>query len=148
MNESAKSKAELIDEKLMGLAVMDGDEDYGIVCRIERVNSDYFCYTTTGHKFYAGLLLNLVAAISRMEKAVEKANSIDDPNHSIYEPQINRQNTLVTRRHKAHSKQMRMHSQVDTFAKFDDGSIDITTYVSSGEAFEEDSQKSDDEKGK
>lgn len=138
MNEqSGKSKADLIDEKLMGLEINDGGKSYGIVCEITLCNGNYTVHTNLGYKFNAGLILNLVAAANRAAKAAAKAEANTDPNVEILMPESNFTNTLVTKRHKAHSKTMRMHAPVDTVAKINGERIDITSNVTSVNAFPE-----------
>lgn len=140
MNQSnQQSKIDYIDEKLMGLEIIDSDNDYGIVCRIDQVNSDFVCYTTRGYKFNAGLLLNLVAAVNRMEDAANKAESNTDPNIEYLAPENTFANTQVRSRPKAHSKQMSMNGRVNNTAEIGDEKINITSTVSSSEKFAEES---------
>jgi len=132
-----KSKAELIDDKLMGLEIEDEDNDYGVVCRIEQVDSNFICYTTKGFQFNAGLLLNLVAAVNRMTKAQDQRNSNNDPNIEILDPENNFSNTQVRARPKAHSKSAQMTGRIDTIARINNESINITTTVTSNDSFPE-----------
>lgn len=141
MSESiSKSKAELIDEKLMGLEITDNDKEYGVICRIVQTNGDFTVYTTLGFSFNAGLILNLVAAANRNDKAAAKSESNSDPKVEFLPPQNVFTNTQVRSRPKAHSKPMRMNGTINNTAKIDDQEINITTYVSSGDSFPEESR--------
>lgn len=139
-NDSGKSKAELIDEKLMGLEINDGDNCYGVICRIDQINNDFKVYTNLGYSFNAGLILNLVALSNLYEKAATKAEENDDPNVEYLAPAFIH-NAIVSNkvmnktRPKAHSKQMRMNGTVNNTASIDGDEVNITSHVSPKENF-------------
>jgi hypothetical protein len=147
MSESnGKSKAELIDEKLMGLEIIDGDNDYGVIVRITQTNGEFKVYTNLGHSFNAGLILNLLALSNLHERAAEKAANNEDDNVTYLSPayrenaRISSDKVVSKPRPMAHSKQMRMNGTINNTAKFNDEEINITSYVSSGESFPEESK--------
>lgn len=145
-----KSRAELIDEKLMGLEIKDGDKDYGIIVRITQTNGDFKVYTNLGHSFNAGLILNLIALTNLYEKAATKAANETDDKVTHLAPayfenaRISSDKIVSTPKPKAHSKQMRMNGTINNTAKVNDEEINITSYVSSGDSFPEESKKEND----
>lgn len=141
---SEKSKAELIDEKLMGLEIEDGDKNYGIICRITQTNNDFKVYTTLGYSFNAGLILNLVALVNLHEKAAQKAESNDDPNVEYLAPAFienaRLSNKIMSRpKPMAHAKELRSNGSMNNTAKVSkDEEIFITSYTSKRQSFVED----------
>lgn len=141
---SKKSKAELIDEKLMGLEIEDGDKNYGIICRITQTNNDFKVYTTLGYSFNAGLILNLVALVNLHEKAAQKAESNDDPNVEYLAPAFienaRLSNKIMSRpKPMAHAKELRSNGSMNNTAKVSkDEEIVITSYTSKRQSFVED----------
>lgn len=143
--ESKKSKAELIDEKLMGLEINDGDKDYGIICRIDQINNDFKVYTNLGYSFNAGLILNLVALANLYEKAAEKAENETDENVTHLSPayfeNASISNKVMSRpKPMAHSKQLRSNGSINTNAVIDDEVINITSHVSGKTSFPEENE--------
>jgi hypothetical protein len=142
--EIPKSKSELIDEKLMGLEIKDNDNDYGIICRIVQVNNDFKVYTTLGHSFNAGLILNLLALANLHEKAAQKAQDNDDPNVEYLAPAFienaRLSNKIMSRpKPMAHSKELRSNGSVNNTAKVSkDEEIVITSHTSKRQSFVED----------
>lgn len=148
MSESnSKSKAELIDEKLMGLEINDGDKDYGVVVRIVQTNGDFKVYTNLGYSFNAGLILNLLALSNLHERAASNAENEADDNVTHLPPayksnaRISSDKVVAKPRPKAHSKQMRMNGTINNTAQINDEEINITSYVSSGDSFPEENRK-------
>lgn len=143
---SDKSKYELIDEKLMGLEINDGDKDYGVIVRITQTNGDFKVYTNLGYSFNAGLILNLLALSNLHAKAAAKSeNETDDkvthlPPAYTNNARISSDKIVAKPRPKAHSKQMRMNGTINNTAKVNDEEINITSYVSSGDSFPEESR--------
>lgn len=140
---NSKSKAELIDEKLMGLEINDGDKDYGIICRIVETNNNFKVYTTLGYSFNAGLILNLVALANLHEKAAEKAESNDNPNVEFLAPayfdNAKLSNKIMSRpKPMAHTKSLRSNGSINNTAKVgNDEEIIITSHTSNNESFPE-----------
>lgn len=140
-DKSSKSKAELIDEKLMGLEINDGDKTYGVIVRIDQINNDFKVYTNLGYSFNAGLILNLVAIANLEQRAAEKAEQNDDENVE-YLPPAFIDNAIVSNkimnkpRPMAHSKQMRMNGTISNTADVGDDKVDITTYTSPKQKFQ------------
>jgi hypothetical protein len=142
--EPSKSRAELIDEKLMGLEINDGDKDYGIICRIDQINNDFKVYTNLGYSFNAGLILNLVALANLYEKAEEKAKNETDENVTHLSPAYFENailsNKIMSRpKPMAHSMPLRSNGSINTTAKVSkDEEINITSYTSKRQTFPED----------
>lgn len=142
-----KSKAELIDEKLMGLEIKDNDNDYGIIVRITQTNNDFKVYTNLGYSFNAGLILNLLALANLHERAANSANNEADDNVQHLPPaytnnaRISSDKIVSKPRPKAHAKRMRMNGTINNSVNVNDEEIDITTYLSSGDAFPEERAK-------
>lgn len=143
-NLSRKSKSELIDEKLMGLEINDGDKNYGIICRIDQVNDSFKVYTNLGYSFNAGLILNLVALSNLYEKAAESAENNTDDNVQHLPPAYF-DNAKLSRKimsrpkPMAHSKQLRSNGSINNVAQVSkDESIAITSHISNAESFPED----------
>lgn len=140
-DKSRKSKAELIDEKLMGLEINDGDKSYGVIVRIDQINNDFKVYTNLGHSFNAGLILNLVAVSNLEQRAAERAEQNDDENVE-YLPPAFIDNAIISNkimnkaRPMAHSKQMRMNGTISNTANIDGDKVDITTYTSPNQKFQ------------
>jgi hypothetical protein len=143
-NNLGKSKAELIDEKLMGLEIEDGEKNYGIICRIDEINNDFKVYTTLGYSFNAGLILNLVALVNLHNKAAAKAEENDDPNVEYLQPayfdNAKLSNKIMSRpKPMAHSKVLRSNGSVNNTAQVSkDEAISITSHTSNADAFPED----------
>lgn len=141
---SEKSKAELIDEKLMGLEIEDGDKNYGIICRITQTNNDFKVYTTLGYSFNAGLILNLVALVNLHEKAAQKAENNDDPNVEYLAPAFienaRLSNKIMSRpKPMAHAKELRSNGSINNTAQVSkDETIVITSHTSKRQSFVED----------
>lgn len=145
-NDSGKSKAELIDEKLMGLEIEDGEKNYGVICRIDQVNNDFKVYTTLGYSFNAGLILNLVALVNLHNKAATQAEENDDPNVEYLQPayfdNAKLSNKIMSRpKPMAHTKLLRSNGSVNNDAQISkDETINITSHISNAESFVEDAQ--------
>ena len=143
--EPKKSKAQIIDEKLMGLEINDGDKDYGIICRIVETNNDFKVYTNLGYSFNAGLILNLVALANLYEKAAEKAANETDEKVTHLSPAYFENaaisNKVMSRpKPMAHSKQLRSNGSINNNADIDGDIINITSHVSNRENFPEENE--------
>jgi hypothetical protein len=145
MNDnSKKSLSKSIDEKLMGLEINDGDKNYGIICRIDQVNSSFKVYTNLGYTFNAGLILNLVALHNLYEKSAQKAEENEDDNVEYLPPayfdNAKLSNKIMSRpKPMAHSKQLRSNGSINNDAKIpNEDVINITSHTSSPISFPED----------
>jgi hypothetical protein len=144
--EPSKSRAELIDEKLMGLEINDGDKDYGIICRITQVNNDFKVYTNLGYSFNAGLILNLVALANLYEKAEEKAKNETNENithlaPAYFENAILSNKIMSRPKPMAHSERLRSNGSINTEAVIGEETINITSYVSPKTNFAEENKQ-------
>lgn len=143
-NNLGKSKAELIDEKLMGLEIEDNDKNYGVICRIVETNNNFKVYTTLGYSFNAGLILNLLALVNHHNDAAEKAANNDDPNVQYLPPayfdNAKLSNKIMSRpKPMAHSKVLRSNGSVNNTAKVNNSEeVNISSHTSNADSFPED----------
>jgi hypothetical protein len=145
-SEIQKSKSELIDEKLMGLEINDGDKDYGIICRITQTNDYFTVYTNLGYSFNAGLILNLVALANLYEEAAEKAENEVNENvthlaPAYFENAVISNKVMSRPKPMAHSKQLRSNGSINTKAVIGEETVNITSYVSPRTNFAEENKK-------
>lgn len=153
-NTNGKSKSEIIDEKLMGLEINDGDKDYGVICRIEQINSDFKVYTTLGYSFNAGLILNLIAMSNLYDKANTKAEENEDENVEYLPPAIihnaRLSNKIMSKpKPMAHTKTLRSNGSIDNNAHVGNNeTISIISHTSNAEPFPEESSYSKEVKKK
>lgn len=143
-NLQNKSNNESIDEKLMGLEINDGSKNYGVICRIDKVNNSFKVYTTLGHSFNAGLILNLLAISNLYDETEQKAknNTNDKVKHlaPAYIENAKLSRKIMSRpKPMAHSKELRSNGNINNVAQVSkDESIVITSYISNADSFPED----------